>query len=470
LPAKPKQPSRAPTPSFYMQQLGCPKNLVDGEHMAQLLRESGYVEVDDPRKATTLIVNTCGFIKAAEEESLDALQTLASGKRQGQRLIATGCLAQRWGDRLGAAVPGIDGSLGAMRWAELPNLLEAVRSGVRPTWIGPEQVPSQPARAVSGPSAYLKIADGCDHTCAFCAIPLIKGKHRSKPIERIVAEARQLLARGVKEIVLVSQDSSGYGKDFGMRDGLATMLEQLIAEVPEIPWLRVMYVYPGTVSDRLIETWARHPQIVNYVDMPLQHADPAMLARMRRPRQDLVDLVRRFRAAMPDLALRSTFIVGFPGETEAEFESLLAFLAEVTPDRVGVFKYSPEPGTRAALMGDQVAERTKDRRYRRAMELLQGISLERNRAQVGRQLDVLIEGEVAEAGDNPYGAIGRSYRDAPEVDGLVFVKERVAAGQIVPVEITGAMAYDLVGCLARPTTAATSSVAPPAAIPAMAER
>jgi ribosomal protein S12 methylthiotransferase len=465
LSAKQKHAPDAP-PSFYMQQLGCPKNLVDGEHMAQLLRESGYVEVDDPRKATALIVNTCGFIKAAEEESLEALGTLAKGKRKGQQLIAAGCLAQRWGDKLGAAIPGIDGTLGAMRWSELPRLLETVRAGVRPTWIGAEQLPiATPTRAAAGPSAYLKIADGCDHTCAFCAIPLIKGKHRSKPIEKIVAEARQLVARGVKEIVLVSQDSSGYGKDFGMRDGLATMLDELVAQVPEIPWLRVMYVYPGTVSDRLIETWARHPQIVKYVDMPLQHADRAMLARMRRPTQDLRALIGRFRAAMPDLALRSTFIVGFPGETDAEFDELLAFLGDAKPDRVGVFKYSPEPGTRAALMPDQVPERVKEKRYRRAMELLQGISLERNRAQVGRTLDVLIEGEVVESGDQPYGAIGRSYRDAPEVDGLVFVKERLTPGQIVPVRIEAAMAYDLVGSLSAEETRATASASPAAASP-----
>jgi ribosomal protein S12 methylthiotransferase len=441
---------RAPTASrtFFLQQLGCPKNLVDGENMAELLREQGYAEVDDPKRADTLIVNTCGFIKAAEQESLGALQTLAAGKKRGQQLIATGCLAQRWGDRLGAAVPGVDGMLGAMRWGEIGRLLEAVRSGVRPTWIGAEQLPAAPARNPVGPSAYLKIADGCDHTCAFCAIPLIKGKHRSKPVERIVVEARQLLARGVKEIVLVSQDSSGYGKDFGWRDGLAQMLDQLIEQVPEIPWLRVMYVYPGTVSDRLIETWARHRQIVKYVDMPLQHAHPDMLARMRRPRQELRGLVGRFRAAMPDVAMRSTFIVGFPGETQAEFDELLAFLADAELDRVGVFKYSQEPGTRGALLDGQLPERVKERRYRKAMELLQGVSMRRNGAQVGRTLDVLIEGEVVEAGDAEYGAIGRSYRDAPEVDGLVFVRERVRPGDIVPVRITGAMAYDLVGELA----------------------
>jgi ribosomal protein S12 methylthiotransferase len=434
--------------TFYLQQLGCPKNLVDGEHMAELLVEAGYEQVDDPKRATALIVNTCGFIKAAEEESLDALQTLAARKRRGQRLIATGCLAQRWGDRLGAAVPGVDGTLGAMRWAELPRLLEAVRAGVRPTWIGPEQLPAQPVRSATGPSAYLKIADGCDHTCAFCAIPLIKGRHRSKPVERIVAEARQLLARGVKEIVLVSQDSSGYGKDLGQRDGLAAMLDQLLDDVPEIPWLRVMYVYPGTITDRLIETFASRDQIVKYVDMPLQHAHPEMLARMRRPRQDLRELIGRFRAAMPDVALRSTLIVGFPGETDAEFDELLSFLEDAQLDRVGVFQYSPEPGTRAALMPDQVSERVKEKRYRKAMKLLQWISLERNRAQVGRTIDVLVEGEVVEAAGAPYGAIGRSYRDAPEVDGLVFVRERVAPGTIVPVRITDAMAYDLVGAVA----------------------
>lgn len=441
--------------TFFLRQLGCPKNLVDGESMAELLRESGYEQVDDPRTAGTLIVNTCGFIKAAEEESLDALQTLAERKRRGQQLIATGCLAQRWGDRLGAAVPGVDGTLGAMRWAELPRLLEAVRAGVRPTWIGPEELPAQPPRTASGPSAYLKIADGCDHSCAFCAIPLIKGRHRSKPVERIIAEARQLLARGVKEIVLVSQDSSGYGKDVGQRDGLATMLGRLLDEVPEIPWLRVMYVYPGTITDRLIETLATRPQIVKYVDMPLQHANPDMLARMRRPRQELRELVGRFRTAMPELAMRSTLIVGFPGETSEEFDDLLAFLADAQLDRVGVFRYSPEPGTRAALMPNQVPEKAKERRYRKAMELLQRISIERNRAQVGRTLDVLVEGAVVETDDAPYGAIGRSYRDAPEVDGLVFVRERVEPGTIVPVQITDAMAYDLVGRVARRTTNAS---------------
>jgi ribosomal protein S12 methylthiotransferase len=448
--ARPEHPHtpRPHPPTFYLQQLGCPKNLVDGEQMAELLRQAGYEQVDDPKRATALIVNTCGFIKAAEEESLAALQGLAARKQRGQRLIATGCLAQRWGDRLGAAVPGIDGTLGAMRWAELPRLLDAVRAGVRPTWIGPEQVASAPPRAARGPSAYLKIADGCDHTCAFCAIPLIKGRHRSKPVERIIAEARQLLARGVKEIVLVSQDSSGYGKDFGMRDGLARMLDELLAAVPEIPWLRVMYVYPGTVSDRLIETFARHPQIVKYVDMPLQHAHPEVLARMRRPRQNLRELIGRFRSAMPDVALRTTLIVGFPGETDEEFDELLAFLADVQMDRVGVFQYSVEPGTRAALMLEQVPAKVKERRYRRAMKLLQRISLERNRAQVGRTLDVLVEGEVVEADGAPYGAVGRSYRDAPEVDGLVFVRERVAPGTIVSVRITDALAYDLVGTLA----------------------
>jgi ribosomal protein S12 methylthiotransferase len=206
-----------------------------------------------------------------------------------------------------------------------------------------------------------------------------------------------------------------------------------------------MYVYPGTVSDRLIETWARHPQLVKYVDMPLQHAQPDVLVRMRRPRQDLRELIGRFRAAMPDVALRSTFIVGFPGESEAEFEELLAFLAEVELDRVGVFRYSPEAGTRAALDEGQLPERVKERRYRRAMEVLQAVSLRRNRAQVGRTLDVLVEGEVVEAEGAAYGAIGRSYRDAPEVDGLVFVKERVEPGRLVPVRITGAMEYDLVG-------------------------
>ncbi|TAK24788.1 MAG: 30S ribosomal protein S12 methylthiotransferase RimO [Chloroflexota bacterium] len=432
-------------PTFYLRQLGCPKNVVDGENMAEILRQRGYVEVDDPKQADTLIVNTCGFIKAAEEESLQALRTLGTDKRKSQKLIAAGCLAQRWGDRLGAAVPGVDGLLGAMRWSEIDRLLDAVRSGIRPTWIGPEEIALAPPRVARGPSAYLKIADGCDHTCAFCAIPLIKGKHRSKPIEMIVREARQLVARGVREIVLVSQDSSGYGKDFGLRDGLATMLDRLVEEVPDVPWIRVMYVYPGTITDRLVETFARHPRIVKYVDMPLQHADRDALARMRRPRQDPLDVIRRFREAMPDIAMRSTFIVGFPGETEEEFGRLLAFFGEAQLDRVGVFQYSPEDGTLAAKMDQQVSTRVKERRYRRAMETLQAISIERNAQQIGRTLDVLVEGVVENPSETGFAVVGRTYRDAPEIDGMVFVRQHSEPGTIVPVRITEAMAYDLVG-------------------------
>ncbi len=443
----------APAGRFYLEQLGCPKNLVDGENMAEILRNRGYVEVSSPAEADTIIVNTCGFIQRAADESLAALRQHAATRRRGQRLIATGCLAQRWGDRLTAAVPGIDGMLGAMRWGEIDRLLEAVRARVRPTWLGAETVDPLPGRVARGPSAYLKIADGCDHTCAFCAIPLIKGKHRSKPIERIILEARQLVARGVREIVLVSQDSSGYGKDFAMRDGLAEMLDRLVAAVPEIPWIRVMYVYPGTVTDRLIETFARHPQIVKYVDMPLQHADRAVLRRMRRPTVDALDLIRRFRTAIPDLALRSTFIVGFPGETEREFAALLEFFAAAQLDRVGVFTYSPEEGTLAATAAGQVRDRVKERRYRRAMETLQAISIERNRGQIGRTLPVLIEGTV-EDGDASYQVIGRSYRDAPEVDGLVFVRGTASIGDIVPVRIDDAMAYDLVGTVVAAATGA----------------
>lgn len=437
----------APAGRFYLEQLGCPKNLVDGENMAEILKSRGYVEVSSPDEADTIIVNTCGFIQRAADESVAALRGHAATRRRGQRLIATGCLAQRWGDRLTAAVPGIDGMLGAMRWGEIDRLLEAVRAGVRPKWLGAGAVDPSPGRVARGPSTYLKIADGCDHTCAFCAIPLIKGKHRSKPIERIIVEARQLAARGVREIVLVSQDSSGYGKDFAMRDGLAEMLDRLVAAVPQIPWVRVMYVYPGTVTDRLIETFARHPQIVKYVDMPLQHADRDVLRRMRRPTVDALDLIRRFRAAIPDLALRSTFIVGFPGETEREFASLLEFFGSAQLDRVGVFTYSAEAGTLAATAASQVRERVKERRYRRAMETLQAISIERNRLQIGRTLPVLIEGAVEE-GVGDYQAIGRTYRDAPEVDGLVFVRGTAAIGEIVPVRIDDAMAYDLVGTVA----------------------
>jgi ribosomal protein S12 methylthiotransferase len=302
--------------------------------------------------------------------------------------------------------------------------------------------------SIQGGSAYLKIADGCRRPCAFCAIPLIKGTAVSRSPQAILEDAEKLQAMGVQELVLIAQDTTDYGHDLGMKDGLAVLLEQLtnaLTGVPNIPWLRILYAYPGYVSDRLIEVMANHPQILPYLDMPLQHAHPATLQRMRRPaNMDWVyRTIDKMRRALPALALRSTFIVGYPGETEAEFSRLLDFLKEIRFDRVGAFQFSFEPGTSSEPLGDPIPAEVKQERYERLMAIQQPISLEKNQAFVGQTLPVLIEGQ----GDGI--SVGRSYRDAPEIDGMVVVEADLPTGEIVPVRITGAMTYDLSGVPAQ---------------------
>ncbi len=437
---------------FYLISLGCPKNLVDSAGLATLLQRAGYVAAGGPEEADLLIVNTCGFIAPAREESLDVLQELAQGKRPGQRIIAAGCYSQRFPDELIESVPGIDGLIGTRRWMDIVSLLErlegdSVQMPVRhlpdtPT-VG-QDAPDVPRVAAQGASAYLKLADGCRRSCAFCAIPLIKGTAVSRPPDDILADAAWLAERGVQELVLIAQDTTDYGRDLEIRDGLADLLERLVAAVPDMAWIRLMYAYPGQrgLSERLIETMARHPQILPYLDLPLQHAHPDVLRRMRR----LSDVewtrraVERLRAAMPEIAIRTTFLVGFPGETGAEFRTLLNFVAEMKFDRVGVFTYSHEKGTLAAALEDDVPPEVKQDRRERLMAVQQPISLAKNQALVGRTLDVLIEGQ----GDGL--SVGRSYRDAPEIDGLVLVQgEDLPVGEIVPVRVTAALEYDLVG-------------------------
>jgi len=435
---------------FYVETLGCPKNLVDAQAMARTLESMGHRAVDDPRRADLLLVNTCGFVEDARIESLAALRRLARAKRRGQWLVAAGCLSQYWGESLSGRLAGIDVLLGTRRWSEIGALLSEL-----------ERVPARPGRGVpsrlgdpleatdtagagyarQGASAYLKIADGCSAPCAFCAIPLIKGPASSRPVEAIVSEAAGLLRQGVREIVLVAQDTTAYGRDRGEPDALPGLIDAILQAAPDLHWLRLMYTYPGHVSPRLIERMAGDARVCHYLDLPLQHAHPAVLRRMLRPPD--VDRTRRLvddlRAAMPDLALRSTFIVGFPGETDEEFLTLAAFLEEVRFDHVGVFRYSPEEGTAADALPGPVLEQVKAERYEWLMGLQQQISRERNAAQVGRTLQVLVEGQ----GDGL--SVGRSYRDAPEVDGLVFFPGDVEAGEIVPVQITGAAEYDLFG-------------------------
>jgi ribosomal protein S12 methylthiotransferase len=295
--------------------------------------------------------------------------------------------------------------------------------------------------AVQGASAYLKLADGCRRSCAFCAIPLIKGPAVSRPPEAILADARRLADFGVQEIILIAQDTTDYGHDLGMKDGLARLLDQLVPEVPQVPWIRLMYAYPGRVTDHLIETMARQSRVLPYIDLPLQHAHADVLRRMRRPAN--VDHVRRtiekLRDAMPEIAIRTTFLVGYPGETDAEFQTLLEFVEEVQFDHVGVFAYSEEEGTMAAEMEDDVLPEVKEERLQRLMALQQPVSLAKNQALVGRTLDVLVEGR------NDGLSVGRSYRDAPEVDGLVLVQAELPPGEIVPVTVIAALEYDLIG-------------------------
>jgi ribosomal protein S12 methylthiotransferase len=446
--------------TYFLLSLGCAKNTVDSESMAALLDEAGLRGTENAERAEVLIVNTCGFIETARQESIAALRELAAQKTPDQYLIAAGCLSQRYGQDLPRQIPQLDGVIGTRRWMDIVDLVRQLRARKHPDPI--YHLPGEAVTvgtdergvrrvAVQGPSAYLKIADGCRRPCAFCAIPAIKGTAVSRPVERILAEARELRDQGVKELILIAQDTTDYGHDLGVRDGLAALLEQLTAAVPDVPWIRLMYAYPGYVTDRLIEFMATHRQVVPYLDMPLQHADHRTLLRMRRPAnvEWVHQTVGKMRAAIPNLAIRTTFIVGYPGETDEEFDTLLNFVQEMQFDRVGCFTYSFEPGTPSADLPGLVDPAVMNERRDRLMSLQQPISLARNQALVGQTLHVLVEGQaeaVDEDGD-PTGetiSLARSYRDAPEIDGYVLIEGELPTGEIVPVRVTGAMVYDLV--------------------------
>jgi ribosomal protein S12 methylthiotransferase len=437
--------------SFHLISLGCAKNAVDSASMAQILGLAGYHSTGQPEKAHFLIVNTCGFINPAREESYEVLQELAEKKQPWQRLIAAGCLTQRYGSEVARRIHGIDGILGTRRWMDIIDVVEGLRHGQPPeplyhlpdvATVGTDERGVMRA-GIQGKSAFIKIADGCRRPCAFCAIPLIKGTAVSRPMEAILNEAYQLEKMGMHEINLIAQDTTDYGYDLGMKDGLAVLLEKMTATVPQVEWIRLMYAYPGYVTDRLIDVMASNPQVLHYLDMPLQHAHPDTLRRMKRPaNMDWVyRTLEKMRRAMPDLALRTTFIVGYPGETEAEFQALLDFVKEIRFDRVGTFQYSFESGTASEALGDTVPAEVKEERYDQLMALQQDISLERNQKFMGKTLDVLFEGQ----GDGL--SMGRSYRDAPEIDGLVIVEGDAPLGELLPVRINGAMTYDLSGDL-----------------------
>jgi ribosomal protein S12 methylthiotransferase len=460
---------------YHLITLGCPKNKVDSDGIEMLLQGADYRAAASPREADVLIVNTCGFLEAAKEESIGVLRELSRHKRRNQILIAAGCLAQRNGQEVLARVPKVDGLLGTRRWMDVVELLGRIRGGKSGRTLarydllgeaasnrpglgvpallddpGQEYTQPVPRPPVVGGSAYLKIADGCNAPCAFCTIPSFKGKLRSRPLDALVDEAATLVAAGAKELVIVAQDTTDYGRDHGAPDSLPRLLSALCRRTDDsLRWVRLMYAYPGHVSDALIEVMAREPKVVTYLDMPLQHGDPRTLRRMRRPaRLEMVyDHVRKLRGAMPDLALRTTFIVGYPGETEEEFQGLLDFVQAMEFDKVGAFQFSPEPGTPAASLPGPVPDEVKAERYGRLMALQQPISLRKNQAQVGKRLEILVEGEGEIAGSGEPLLLGRSYRDAPEVDGLVLVPgvSGVPAGTMIEVHINGALEYDLVG-------------------------
>lgn len=454
---------------FYLLSLGCSKNSVDSESMATLLARSGFEAVPEAQAASVLIVNTCGFIESARQESIAALQGLVAHKAKDQLVIAAGCLAQRYGQEVTAWVPGLDGVIGTRRWMDIVPFIHELRRRKRPEPLYhlPENATAMGrdergvTRAiVQGASAYLKIADGCRRPCAFCAIPEIKGPLVSRPLSHIVQEAVALQAAGVQELIIIAQDTTDYGHDLGLKNGLTQLLTALVDAAPDIPWIRLMYAYPGYVTDELIEVMARHPQILPYLDIPLQHGHRETLKRMRRPAniEWVYRTVDKLRQAMPEIAIRTTFIVGYPGETEEEFAALKAFVQDLRFDRFGVFTYSYEASTPSAALAGHVPPEVKEARREALMTLQQPISLARNQALVGRTLPVLIEGY----GDGV--SIGRTYRDAPEIDGLVFIPGELPVGELVPVRLDGAMTYDLTGAPAI-VPAHTAGLTPAIALP-----
>ncbi|MDE2966741.1 MAG: 30S ribosomal protein S12 methylthiotransferase RimO [Chloroflexota bacterium] len=415
--------------------LGCPKNTTDSDRIARTLEQAGHSATADRHAADLVVLNTCGFIDDARAESRQAAELLAAERSPGQQVVVTGCWSQIEREQV-VSIDGIDATFGIEAWQEIAEhagTVEAERD-IPETSIG------------IGPSAYLKISDGCARPCTFCNIPAIKGRQfRSVEPDALVQEARDLVARGAREIVLVAQDSTAYGAEWGDANGLARLIERLAAE-SGADWLRLMYAYPGFVTPSLVEVMANTPQVCHYLDIPLQHGSTSVLRRMKRPHN--MSMVRgtldRLREAMPDIAIRTTFIVGFPGESDSEFGELLGFAEEAEFDRAGAFLYSPQDGTPAAVMSDQIPEDVKQRRHEELMLLLGDVSARKNERQVGRRLSMLVEsepGQTTEDGD-PIIA-GRTYREAAEVDGLVFALGAAEPGDFRPVEIVEAMGHDL---------------------------
>ena len=430
--------------------LGCDKNLVDTEVMLGLLASRGYEMTDDETQADIIVINTCCFIHDAKEESIQNILEMAEYKKSGRAkaLIVTGCLAQRYRQEILDEIPEVDEVLGTTAYDKILDAVDAALAGKQEVMLSDiDALPLPDTKRLvttGGHFAYLKIAEGCDKHCTYCIIPKIRGNFRSVPMERLVKEAEGLAEQGVKELILVAQETTLYGKDLYGEKSLHVLLREL-AKISGIRWIRILYCYPEEITDELIQVMKEEPKVCHYLDLPIQHANDEILKRMgrRTSKQELVDIIGKLRREIPDICLRTTLITGFPGETKEQHEELMDFVDEMEFDRLGVFTYSPEEDTPAALMPDQIDEEVKEARQAELMELQQDIAFDNAQDMVGREVLVMIEGKVAD--ENAY--VGRTYRDAPNVDGLIFINtdEELLSGDFARVKVTGAVDYDLIG-------------------------
>lgn len=430
--------------------LGCDKNLVDSEHMLGMLEEKGYTFTDEETEAEVIVINTCCFINDAKEESINTILEMAEYRKSGpcKALIVTGCLAERYRQEILKEIEEVDAVIGTTAYDALPEILEQVFQGKKE--LKTEElnrlVRTKAKRQLTtgGHYAHLKIAEGCDKHCTYCIIPRIRGSYRSVPMEQLLEEAKELAEQGVKELILVAQETTLYGMDLYGEKRLPKLLKEL-CQIRGLRWIRVQYCYPEEITEELIKVLKEEPKLCHYLDLPIQHASDGILKRMgrRTTRADLEQIIARLRGAIPDICLRTTLITGFPGETQEDHEELMAFVDTCEFDRLGVFTYSQEEDTPAAQMPDQIPEEVKESRQAELMELQQEIAFDKAESMVGRELEVMIEGQVA--GENAY--IGRTYRDAPDVDGYIFIntKETLISGDFARVRVTGALEYDLIG-------------------------
>lgn len=430
--------------------LGCDKNLVDSEVMLGLLDKKGYQIVDSEEDADIIVVNTCCFIHDAKEESIQTILEMAEYKKEGKlkALIVTGCLAQRYQQEIIDEIPEVDAVLGTTSYDHIVEAVEEALAGNGHVVL--EDVDALPdvkeKRLVTtgGHYAYMKIAEGCDKHCTYCIIPKLRGNYRSVPMEKLLAEAKDLADQGVKELILVAQETTVYGKDLYGEKSLHKLLREL-CKISGIQWIRILYCYPEEIYDELIQTIKEENKVCHYLDLPIQHASDAVLKRMgrRTSKTQLVEIIEKLRKEIPDISLRTTLITGFPGETQEQHEELKDFVDEMEFDRLGVFTYSPEEDTPAATMTEQIPEEVKEERQAELMELQQEIAFDLAEDMVGREVLVMIEGKVAD--ENAY--VGRTYKDAPNVDGLIFINtdEELMSGDFARVRVTGALEYDLIG-------------------------